>query len=80
MFESKGIRRYDAKAALQAWSFLKELNLREEDEIDHDILNAFVAMGGNLDGTGFVTKKKLSDIITVIFELNVDIDGMLEEA
>jgi hypothetical protein len=37
-------------------------------------------MGGNLDGTGFVTKKKLSDIITVIFELNVDIDGMLEEA
>jgi hypothetical protein len=39
MFESKGIRRYDAKAALQAWSFLKELNLREEDEIDHDICN-----------------------------------------
>mmetsp|Transcript_32112 Transcript_32112/g.5811 ORF Transcript_32112/g.5811 Transcript_32112/m.5811 type:complete len:81 (-) Transcript_32112:115-357(-) len=80
MFESKGIRRYDVKAALLAWSFLKELNLREEDEVDNDILNAFVAMGGNADGTGVVTKKKLSDIITVIFELNVDIDGMLEEA
>lgn len=85
MFESKGIRRYDVKAALLSWSYLKELNLREEDEMDHDIrnfysVNAFVAMGGNADGTGFVTKKKLRDIITVIFELNVDIDGMLEEA
>ena len=39
-----------------------------------DLVNAFVALGGNSDGTGFITKNKLIDIMKNEFELPVDIN------
>lgn len=70
---------------MKAWSYLKELNTKDEDEIDNDIckvyaVNAYVAMGGNIDRSGTVRKQRLIDIIKVEFGLTVDIEAMIEEA
>jgi calmodulin len=74
-------KKCDLSLALRAWSYLKELNLKEEeDEFDVDILNTFVAMGGNSDKTGTVKKQKLVDIIKTQFGLTIDIEQMFEEA
>lgn len=78
--EERGIRKYDLQASMLAWSMLKELITKAEDEGDIDILNAFVAMGGNPDKTGAVQKKRLVEVIKVIFGLTIDIDAMFEEA
>lgn len=37
-------------------------------------------MGGNIDKTGVVKKQKLIDIITVQFELTIEIETMFQEA
>lgn len=74
-------KRVDLNLALRAWSYLKELIIKEEeDEFDVDILNTFVAMGGNSDKTGVVRKQKLVDIIKTQFGLTIDIEQMFEEA
>lgn len=74
-------KKIDVNLALRAWNYLKEtITKDEEDETDIDILNAFVAMGGNIDKTGVVKKQKLVDIIKVQFGLTIDIEGMFEEA
>mmetsp|Transcript_1563 Transcript_1563/g.3337 ORF Transcript_1563/g.3337 Transcript_1563/m.3337 type:complete len:181 (+) Transcript_1563:174-716(+) len=78
--EEKGIRKYDLQAAMQAWSSLKEIISKAEDDSDVDILNAFVAMGGNPDKSGAVLKKRLVEVIKVIFGLTIDIETMFEEA
>lgn len=80
-----GRNNIDVGTACKCWSYLKELNLKDEDEVDQDIckrylVNAFVAMGGNADGTGIVRKARLEQIIRDVFELSVDIEAMLEEA
>lgn len=79
--EKSGSKRFDFNLAVRAWSHLKELNLKdEEDEFDLDILNTFVAMGGNIDKSGVVKKQKLVEIIRDQFGLTIDIETMFEEA
>jgi calmodulin len=78
--EEKGIRKYDLQASMLAWSTLKEIVAKAAEEGDIDILNAFVAMGGNPDKTGAVQKKRLVEVIKVIFGLTINIDEMFEEA
>ncbi|CAG9324804.1 unnamed protein product [Blepharisma stoltei] len=78
--EEKGVTKVDLSTALKAWSYLKELNLKDEEEVDIDIVNTFVAMGGNIDRSGVVKKQKLIDIIKVEFGLTIDIEAMFEEA
>ncbi|OMJ73195.1 hypothetical protein SteCoe_28170 [Stentor coeruleus] len=79
--EKSGSKRFDFNLAVRAWSHLKEMNLKdEEDEIDVDILNTFVAMGGNIDKSGVVKKQKLVEIIRDQFGLTIDIETMFEEA
>ena len=79
--EKAGNKKFDLSLAMRAWSYLKEINLKdEEDEFDIDILNTFVAMGGNSDKTGAVKKQKLVDIIKTQFGLTIDIEQMFEEA
>jgi calmodulin len=74
-------KRIDQELAMQSWCYLKELILKEEeDEIDVDILNTFVAMGGNSDKSGVVKKQKLVEIIKNQFGLTIDIEQMFEEA
>ncbi|OMJ93908.1 hypothetical protein SteCoe_3106 [Stentor coeruleus] len=79
--EEKSGKKFDFNMAVRAWSHLKELNLKdEEDEFDFDILNTFVAMGGNIDKSGVVKKQKLVEIIRDQFGLTIDIETMFEEA
>lgn len=79
--EKSGSRKVDVNLALRAWSYLKELNSKDdEEETDYDILNTFVAMGGNLDKSGVVKKQKLIDIIKNQFGLTIDMETMFEEA
>jgi calmodulin len=74
-------KRIDLPLAMRAWTYLKELNLKEDDDdFDVDILNTFVAMGGNSDKSGTVKKQKLVDIIKTQFGLTIDIEQMFEEA
>lgn len=42
-------------------------------------MNAFVAMGGNQDRTGYVSKNTIIDIIKNVFELSFDIEDFLEK-
>jgi hypothetical protein len=81
MIEDKQIRRIDLQACLTSWGFLKELIAKEEeDNFDQDILNAFVAMGGNTDKSGFVKKETIVNIVKNVFEMTIDIESMFEEA
>ena len=60
---------------------MKDLNLKdEEEETDYDILNTFIAMGGNNDKSGGVKKQKLVDIIKVQFGLTINIEEMFIDA
>ena len=80
--EEKSVnKKFDLNLALRAWSHLKEMIMKQdEDEFDVDILNTFVAMGGNTDKTGVIKKQKLVEIIKLQFGLTIDIDLMFEEA
>ena len=79
--EKAGSKKFDFNIVLRAWSYLKDLKLKdEEDEVDYDILNTFVAMGGDTDGGGFVRKQKLVEIIKVQFGLTIDIEKMFDDA
>lgn len=74
-------KKIDLNLALRGWSQLKEMIVKEEeDDFDMDILNTFVAMGGNSDKSGLVKKQKLVDIIKTQFGLTIDIELMFEEA
>mmetsp|Transcript_20153 Transcript_20153/g.37467 ORF Transcript_20153/g.37467 Transcript_20153/m.37467 type:complete len:155 (+) Transcript_20153:155-619(+) len=46
---------------------------------DRDIFDAWVAVGGGADGDGFVDGEKLIKIIKHDFNLNIDIEKMIQE-
>eukprot|EP01017_Pseudomicrothorax_dubius_P010092 TRINITY_DN13563_c0_g1_i2.p1 TRINITY_DN13563_c0_g1~~TRINITY_DN13563_c0_g1_i2.p1 ORF type:complete len:104 (+),score=39.43 TRINITY_DN13563_c0_g1_i2:102-413(+) len=60
---------------LRIFSRLKKANM---DEDDQDTLAAFVAVGGEDNGDGYVDAGKLIEIIKKEFELTVDIEKMIE--
>jgi hypothetical protein len=81
MIEEQGVRRIDLTTSLKCWVFLKDLNQKEEEDgVDYDILNAFVAMGGDIDKSGSVRKETIVNIIKNVFGLTIDIETMFEEA
>lgn len=49
-------------------------------KILNNIVDAFVAMGGNQDKTGVVKKEKLIDVIKNEFELTIDIEELIEKS
>ena len=46
---------------------------------DTELLDAFVAMGGEADGDGCVDAKKLIQTIKNEFEMTIDIEKLIEE-
>ena len=42
------------------------------------LVDAFVALGGNLDKTGFVKKSNLLDTMKNEFEIALDIEAMID--
>mmetsp|Transcript_23244 Transcript_23244/g.31686 ORF Transcript_23244/g.31686 Transcript_23244/m.31686 type:complete len:108 (-) Transcript_23244:81-404(-) len=54
---------------------------REEEKgtSDEDLLDAFVAMGGQPDGEGSIDADKLIRTIKTEFEMTIDIEKLIEE-
>jgi Ca2+-binding EF-hand superfamily protein len=63
--------------------FLKIYMLRKqqgpEGDTTADIMDAYVAMGGDEDGGGNVDADKLIDIIKNEFGLTIDIEGLIKQ-
>ena len=63
-----------------ALTYLKELDLQNEQEIEADeYLDAFVALGGDANKDGSVSKEKLIEIIKMEFELTIDMEEFLRK-
>ncbi|CAD8072191.1 unnamed protein product [Paramecium sonneborni] len=64
------------KEFLGLYARLKYAGLQDDDQ---DMIDAFVAMGGNEDKTGNIDAEKLIRIIKNEFELTIDIEGLIKE-
>ena len=65
---------------LQTLTYLKELELQNEQESEADeYLDAFVGLGGQYDKEGTVSKEKLIEIIKAEFELTIDMEEFLRK-
>ena len=53
--------------------------MNEEDASDNDYLDAFVALGGQQDKEGSVSKETLIQILKAEFELTIDLEEMLRK-
>lgn len=51
----------------------------ERGSSDADLLDAFVAMGGDLDGGGCVQRQRLVDTIKKEFEMTIDIEKLIND-
>ena len=51
----------------------------ERGSSDEDLLDAFVAMGGQPDGEGFIDAQKLINTIKCEFEMTIDIKKLIDE-
>ncbi|KAF4668507.1 hypothetical protein FOZ61_006348 [Perkinsus olseni] len=60
-------------------AFEKQRGGQSEIEDEADTLDAFVALGGNRDSTGFVDRDKLIKIIKEEFGMTIKIDRLVEE-
>merc|ERR1712190_235591 len=62
---------------LRAFEKQRGVNVDLEDELD--TIDAFVALGGNEDKTGFVEHKKLVQVVKEEFGMTIKIDRLVEE-
>ena len=51
----------------------------EQGTSEADLLDAFVAMGGEADGDGAINAEKLIYTIKVEFEMTIDIEALIKE-
>ena len=78
--DSKDAVIIDFKMLISALTFLKELELQDEQNNESDeYLDCFVALGGNADKEGAVSKESLIHIIKEEFELTIDMDDFLRK-
>ena len=52
---------------------------QDSEEDEQDMIDAFVAMGGNADKTGEIDSQKLIDIITHQFKMTINIEELIRE-
>ena len=65
---------------IMALTYLKELELQNEQEVEADeYLDAYVALGGEPNKDGSVSKDKLIQIIKQEFELTIDMEEFLQK-
>ena len=59
-----------------------ELQIREKNkitnEVDQDVLNAFVALGGNIDMSGVIETEKIESILTEIFDNTFNFNNLFK--
>ena len=58
---------------------IQEKNESEGGSSVEDLLDAYVAMGGDADGGGCVNADKLIDTIKNEFQMTIDIEKLIEE-
>ena len=72
----------DESGEVELWEFMSMVAYAKSKtntaDNDDDTLAAFVAIGGNTDGTGQISVDKLVNTLAE-FELAVDLTGMLQE-
>ena len=56
---------------------MTEKRENEQGSSDADLLDAFVAMGGQPDGDGSIDADKLIATIKEEFEMTIDIEGLI---
>jgi len=62
---------------LRAFEKQRGVNVDLEDELD--TIDAFVALGGNEDKSGFVEQKKLMSVVKDEFGMTIKVDRLIEE-
>ena len=70
------------KGTIQFSQFKQLIMEKREDErgsSEEDLLDAFVAMGGEPDGDGAINAEKLIETIKHEFEMTIDIEALIEE-
>lgn len=78
--DEKQADKVDLPLLLMTLTHLKELELANEQENDADeYLDAFVALGGQPDKEGNVSKENLIEIIKAEFELTIDMEDFLRK-
>ena len=78
--DEKTAQRIDLPMMLSTLTYLKELDLQNEQEIEADeYLDAFVALGGQQNKEGCVSKENLIQIIKAEFELTIDMEEFLRK-
>ena len=71
--DSKNMAKVDVNMLLSAIKWYKDQQLTNDNEGDVDeYLDAFVALGGEPDKEGFISKDVLVEIIKSEFELTID--------
>ncbi|KRW99674.1 hypothetical protein PPERSA_03475 [Pseudocohnilembus persalinus] len=76
----KNYQQIDIQVMLNIVSLIKEFikkNKEREDQIEY--IDAFIALGGNNDLTGTVSRQTIMDIITNEFDLSIDMTSFLEK-
>ena len=71
----------DNSGEVELWEFMAMVayaKSKTNTNNNDDTLEAFVAIGGNSDGTGQISVEKLVNTLAE-FELEVDLAGMLQE-
>ena len=58
---------------------IMEKRENEQGTSEADLLDAFVAMGGEADGDGAINAEKLIHTIKVEFEMTIDIEALIKE-
>ncbi|CAG9331244.1 unnamed protein product [Blepharisma stoltei] len=67
---------------IEFYEFLKVYEQHQNSEVnrdEQDMIDAFVAMGGNPDTTGSIDTDKLINVIRQQFEMTIDIERLIED-
>jgi len=71
--DTKNLQKVDVNTLIMAVKWYKDQQLTNDQEGDVDeYLDAFVALGGEPDKEGFISKDVLIEIIKTEFELTID--------
>jgi len=76
--EAKDIKKIDFTVFLDMLVIARDKE--NEEPLNMDYVDCFVAMGGNADQTGYVLKDRIISVIRDDFELDFDIEDFLEKA
>jgi len=76
--EAREIKKIDFTVFLEM--LVKAKEKENEEPLNMDYVDCFVAMGGNADQTGYVLKERIISVIRDDFELDFDIEDFLEKA